>query len=179
MKQFFGIGLLALAAAVAGYFIARWLAPGPIAMSTSATKESLVGEIRPDFTLPDVSGQMHSIAEWDGEVILLNFWATWCRPCVEEMPMLDAMQEQYGEDGLQVIGIALDSPGKVRTFVTNYAIDYPILIAGMDGYALAERFGGGVGLPYSVLIARDSEVVKTMLGILDKQSLQALLSEYL
>ncbi|MGD8429861.1 MAG: TlpA disulfide reductase family protein, partial [Ectothiorhodospiraceae bacterium] len=82
-------------------------------------------EIRPLFALPDMNGERHSIAEWDGRVIVLNFWATWCAPCREEMPLLVDLQDKYGDQGLQIVGVALDRPDAVKAFADKMGLNYP------------------------------------------------------
>ena len=118
--------------------------------------------------LPDVQKQSHQLSEWQGKTLLVNFWATWCPPCVAEMPELADLQTEMQDKNLQIIGIGIDSPSNIREFTEKYKISYPILIAGMNGTELAQQFGNtGGGLPFTVLISADGKVKKTYLGRLD------------
>jgi peroxiredoxin len=116
-------------------------------------------------TLPDAKGAATALAQYKGKALLVNFWAPWCGPCVQEMPELSALA--IGEEGkkLQVIGIGIDSPTNIAEFSDKYKITYPVLVAGMSGTELSRQFGNsGGGLPYTVLIGADGQVKKTYLG---------------
>jgi thiol-disulfide isomerase/thioredoxin len=116
-------------------------------------------------TLPDAKGVITPLAQYKGKPMLVNFWAPWCGPCVQEMPELSALAA--GEEGkkLQVIGIGIDSPSNIAEFSDKYKITYPVLVAGMSGTELSRQFGNtGGGLPYTVLIGADGQVKKTYLG---------------
>jgi thiol-disulfide isomerase/thioredoxin len=116
-------------------------------------------------TLPDAKGAATALAQYKGKALLVNFWAPWCGPCVQEMPELSELAA--GEEGkkLQVIGIGIDSPTNIAEFSNKYKITYPVLVAGMSGTDLSRQFGNsGGGLPYTVLIGADGQVKKTYLG---------------
>lgn len=128
-------------------------------------------------SLPDIHQQAHQLAEWRGKTLLINFWATWCPPCVAEMPELADLQTELADKNLQIIGIGIDSPSNIQEFAAKYKIGYPLLIAGMPGTELARQFGNtGGGLPFTVLISADGEVMKTYLGRLDMAKVRADLS---
>ena len=95
----------------------------------------------PDFNLPDVSGNQHNISEWQGKIRVINFWATWCPPCLKEIPEFMALQKQYAAKGLQFIGIAIDDQEPVEEYLAATKINYPILIGGVTGIALAHQLG--------------------------------------
>lgn len=136
--------------------------------------EDLVGQTRPDFTLGDINGNPVSAADFDGKIVLFNFWATWCTPCVEEMPMLSGLQQNFANRGLQVVGIALDDPHKAGDFAAQLGIAYPILVGTTDAILVGRRFGNRAGmLPYSVLVDSDGMVRWAYLGALDKQELES------
>ena len=119
----------------------------------------LIGTPRPDFSLADVEGVSRSVSEWDGKVLALNFWATWCPPCRKEIPEFVALQERYGARGLQFVGIALQRPEDVRSFMQEYGMNYPVLAGEMEVIRLAERYGNRVGaLPYTVIIDRGGRI---------------------
>lgn len=116
-------------------------------------------------TLPDAKGVSTPLAQYKGKAMLVNFWAPWCGPCVQEMPELSALAS--GEEGkkLQVIGIGIDSPTNIAEFNDKYKITYPVLVAGMSGTELSRQFGNAQGgLPFTVLIGADGQVKKTYLG---------------
>lgn len=120
---------------------------------------TMLGQSIPEFTLPDLNNQRHNIHEWDGNVIVLNFWATWCPPCLRETPMFVELQEQYGAKGLQFVGVAIDNIDKVKDFVDTYGINYPTLIAGEPDLSIVKQYGNRFGaLPYTVVINRQGKI---------------------
>lgn len=115
----------------------------------------MVKQAAPEFQLNDVDGIKHNSHEWDGKVVILNFWATWCPPCRSETPMFVEMQEKYATTGLQFVGVAIDSPDKVQDFMDTYGINYPMLIGDNDAIEVAKQYGDRYGaLPYTVVIDR-------------------------
>jgi peroxiredoxin len=119
-----------------------------------------VGDRRPDFSLPDVNGVKQSVAQWDGQLLLINFWATWCPPCLAEIPIFVRLQAEYATHGVQFLGIALDNADNVRAFQTEHAMNYPSLHGQRDAISLSKRYGNSIGaLPYTVAIARDGRVI--------------------
>ena len=140
-----------LAVAGGGYYLVAGAGSGD--SSTS-------GEPRPAFALPDLDGEQRSIAEWDGQVVLLNFWASWCPPCRREIPAFIDVQEDYRDQGLRIVGIAIDERQAVVDFTDPMGVNYPILLGGDEGIGIAESYGNRMGvLPYTVLIDRDGHIV--------------------
>ena len=132
--------------------------------------------IRPEFTMTDINGATRNIKEWDGHIILLNFWATWCPPCLEEIPGFIELQAQYGDQGFQIIGIAIDDEEAVREFAKEKNFNYPIIAAEFEAIGLASRYGNrSGGLPYSVIINRDGEISDKITGELSKIRAEQLL----
>jgi peroxiredoxin len=116
-------------------------------------------------TLPDAAGKATPLAQYQGKAMLVNFWATWCAPCVQEMPELSELSSGEAGKKLQVIGIGIDSPTNIAEFSAKYKITYPVLVAGMSGTDLSRQFGNvNGGLPFTVLIGADGQVKKTYLG---------------
>ncbi len=118
-------------------------------------------------TMPDAQGTQQALSQWKGRPLLVNFWATWCGPCVKEMPELSRLQASGQYKDLQVIGIGIDSPSNIAQFVTKFKIDYPLYVDGVAGTELSRQFGNAQGgLPFTVLIGADGQVKKTYLGLL-------------
>jgi peroxiredoxin len=125
-------------------------------------------------SLPDTQNQQRSFSEWKGKTLLVNFWATWCPPCVAEMPELVELQADMASHNLQIIGIGIDSPSNIRQFAEKLEISYPLLVAGMEGTELSRQFGNqGGGLPFTVLIGADGRVRQTYIGRLDMKKVRA------
>lgn len=180
--------VLTLAALVTGFLFSRSLlqpdAPSALIIESTAKTEPMttlrVGERRPDFTHADRDGRWVSMSDFDGAVVLVNFWATWCEPCREEMPLLQDWADQYEPDDLRIIGIALDDVARAREFAAAIQIRYPLLVGGPDVLATSQRWGNQRGaLPYSVLVDREGLVRWTHFGPLDQQILMAELLPWL
>jgi peroxiredoxin len=172
------LAAVALLGMAGGFLTFRHLDSG--SAPASAPVADIVGAVRPDYTLGASDGRLVSPSEFDGSVVLVNFWATWCKPCIKEMPMLSDIQETMGQQGLQVVGIALDDVQRARDFAAEIGVEYPILVGSTDVMVVARNYGNLSGmLPYSVLIGRDGVVRWTHLGELVeselKSNIQALL----
>ena len=170
--------VVAVLAAAAGWYLAMKTdggdrsprAAAPVAGSAPA---DLLGQHRPDFEHRDAQGTTVSAADFDGRPLLLNFWATWCAPCVEEMPMLSELQDDWSGRGLQVVGIALDDAERARNFADEMGIRYPVLVGETDVVLTGQRYGNRSGLlPFSVLVDRDGTIRWTHLGALDRTDLE-------
>ncbi len=111
----------------------------------------------PPFSLPDTEGVVHSLSDWQGKVILLNFWATWCPPCKYEIPDFMEFQSEYGEAGFQIVGIGIDEPENIRQFNDDMGINYPLLTA-TDPEMMNHWGNRQQVLPYSVVIDRAGEI---------------------
>lgn len=130
--------------------------------------------------LSDLSGKPQTLSQWRGKVLVVNFWATWCVPCIEEIPALKKVQRQYESKGVKIVGIALDNVAKVRDFAEDMRIDYALLIAGMESLSLVKDLGNRAGvLPFSVVLDRSGQVVHAHAGTLTEASLAAILAPIL
>lgn len=162
--------LICAAAAVAtNYFYKASLAPShrnehvEDQAETAKTTEEIIR--RPDFTLPDIDGIKRTVSTWDGKVLVLNFWASWCAPCLEEIPAFVDLQRTYGEQGLQFVGIAVEKIEPVKAFLDIIPINYPILVHPSDTIPVAEAYGNEFGiLPYTVIVNREGYIAHTQLG---------------
>ena len=176
---------LVFASAYLGYRLYHFQQDGPADPSVqraedttpAVTTSSIVGRLRPEFTLPDLDGRLRSISEWDGKVIALNFWATWCPPCLKEVPEFVLLQTKYQAAGLQFIGVALQKPEEVRQFVTEHGMNYPVLTGELEVIKLAESYGNHIGaLPYTVIIDRNGQVAHVKPGVLPTEEAETVIT---
>jgi len=126
----------------------------------------------PDFTLPDVSGQPHAISEWQGKLRVINFWATWCEPCIKEIPEFIALQNHYADKGLQFIGIAVDSPEAVASYLSSISINYPILVGDMPAISIAHQLGNHIdAVPFTVIVNQQGQIIHQHAGEFSKEKI--------
>jgi len=153
-----------------------WSEPAtPIASAAAAGVAGLMAA-----QLPDTKGQRQALEQWRGQVLVVNFWATWCTPCRQEIPEFIKVQEKWASRGVQVVGIAVDDDDKVRPYAAQLKINYPILIAGLDGIELARQAGNRLGgLPFTVILNRKGGLAHTQLGGVNEQKLEALVQPLL
>jgi thiol-disulfide isomerase/thioredoxin len=132
------------------------------------------------LVLPDLQGQQQALSQWRGKVLVVNFWATWCAPCREEMPEFVAAQARDGPKGVQFVGIAVDAPDKVRTFAQEVKLNYPALIGGYGAIELSKTLGNELAaLPFTIIVDRQGRVAHTQLGPLKRATLDGLLTRLL
>ena len=150
----------------------------PVGINPLSSDMLFLGLPRPDFTLPDLDGNPRSISEWDGKIIVLNFWATWCPPCREELPTFVELQEKYGDQGLQFIGVAVDAPENVRDFMNTIPLNYPNLVDEMQAMKIAAQYGNNLGaLPFTVIIDREKRIAFTRKGDIKPDEARKLIGE--
>jgi thiol-disulfide isomerase/thioredoxin len=125
----------------------------------------------PDFSLESLDGKTMRLSDLRGKAVLLNFWATWCGPCKIEMPWFVDLQKQYGSQGLQIVGVAMDDASKedIGKFAKDMGVNYPILI-GKE--SVGDEYGGVPALPESFLISRDGKIVDKIVGLRGKAEIE-------
>jgi peroxiredoxin len=130
------------------------------------------------LSFPDSQGRATEMASLRGHLTVVNFWATWCPPCVEEMPELSLIHTEMSPKGIKVIGLAVDSPSNVREFSEKHKFSYPLLVAGASGTELAKRLGNSIdGLPYTALIDEKGIVLRKKAGRIREEELRSWISE--
>ena len=159
-------GGVAVLAAIAGSGLALKKQPAGLDMETQQALWNA------EFDTPD--GQILKMQNLQGRPLVINFWATWCAPCVEEMPLLDIFFRQNVSKGWQMVGLAIDQPSRVRQYLSQNAISYPIGLAGMTGTELGRLLGNEVGgLPFTVVLDGKGGLIQRKLGKLSAQEIQA------
>ncbi len=149
---------VAAAAAVVGAGVAWRRQAG-----TGLTSETLTHLWASEFETP--AGQILQMRALQGRPLVINFWATWCAPCVEEMPLIDTFFRQNGPKGWQVLGLAIDQPSRVRQFLNQFPVGYSIGLAGLNGTELSKMLGNDVGgLPFTVVLNADGDLIQRRLG---------------
>jgi len=174
------VALLAVAALLLNSYYRQQLQDA--SLERVAAGAGLIGQPRPDFSLPDLDGFPREIGEWQGRVLVLNFWASWCQPCRREMPAFVRLQQAYGEQGVQFIGIALDERPAVRAFLEELetTINYPILLGGDDAIEIAKAYGNELGvLPYTVVVDRQGRIAHIQYGEMNEAQTEKLIQEQL
>jgi thiol-disulfide isomerase/thioredoxin len=166
--------VLVLGAVAAGAALAGGVVGALVLQSRSGTAD-LLGS-----SFPDLAGQARRLTEWRGKALLVNFWATWCAPCREEIPLLNAAQQQHGSRGLQVVGIGIDTAANIHEFTKTTAIGYPILLADATALDLMRKLGNRAGgLPFTVLVDRRGRLAERKLGAYSASGLQSALADLL
>jgi len=159
-------GGVAVLAAIAGSGLALKKQPAGLDMETQQALWNA------EFDTPD--GQVLKMQNLQGRPLVINFWATWCAPCVEEMPLLDIFFRQNASKGWQMVGLAIDQPSRVRQYLSQNAISYPIGLAGMTGTELGRLLGNEIGgLPFTVVLDGKGGLIQRKLGKLSAQEIQA------
>ena len=161
-----GVAVAAIAAG-GGILAGHWANGGNAGVADAASvsgKQDAVGQLW-SAAVTNPEGKPQSLAIYKGRPIVVNFWASWCGPCVEEMPELSSLQRQYAKKGIQFIGVGVDSAANIQAFLKKVPVDYPIYIAGFGGADVARAFGNMAGgLPYTVVIDANGAVRATKLG---------------
>ncbi len=166
-----GGGLIAAAALAAGMWLGshqRSATAPPVAAALSSLRTQPFAQL---------DGEPVKLSQWQGQVVVVNFWATWCPPCREEIPGLVSAQTRWASKGVQVVGIAIDSPSNVQEYASNFKFNYPVLLVGAEGVDLVRGLGNpSGGLPFTVVLGRDGKVAASHLGLLRERDLDEILA---
>ena len=158
-----GVSVLAL---LTGVFTSQW-----ISQSGLASEPSIKAFFANSWQTPE--GKPANSDDWRGKILVVNFWASWCPPCVEEMPTLDKIAQEYASKNVLIVGIGIDSPSNIREFLEKTPVSYPIVIGGLEGSNLAKQMGNSQGaLPYTVIVNQNGKAVFTKLGKISEEELK-------
>ncbi len=164
------------AAALLAYAGYRAMVPGSAPDSAGHAVASGIVDTLPEFGLLDLTGEIRSIHSWEGDALLINFWATWCAPCLREIPLLKEFQDANGSAGVQVVGIAVDHAEEVREFADEMGINYPVLVGELAAIEAAASFGlEFFVLPFTVFTDSRRRVLGVHNGELHAEHLDDLL----
>jgi len=163
-------GVAAVAFAAAGFVFYQWQSreapPSPAAAGGMVLAASLMG----------IDGKLQPFEQWRGKVLIVNFWATWCAPCREEIPGFIRFQDRYRASGVQFVGVAIDQKERVAPYAKEIGINYPLVVGGMETMEFARQLGDRQSvLPYTLVIDRAGKVITTQVGIIRPEKLETLL----
>lgn len=165
MKQSLIISIAAILALSAG--IAT-----QINLSSPSTASTLT-----EFKFPDITGKIRSSKEWQGKILLINFWASWCPPCIKEIPEFIQLQKQLGQQNIQFIGIAVEDRDSALSYTNIDSINYPILIAAEKGITLAQQLGNHINaIPFTLVVDQFGNIVHRHPGEFSKQQILEVVS---
>jgi thiol-disulfide isomerase/thioredoxin len=164
--RLFALVAVAIVATAGGVIASQWSHGDPteLAHAAAPSNGAAVDHLWA-ASVTSADGKPQSLAAYKGHVIVVNFWASWCGPCVEEMPELSALQREYAKKGVQFVGLGVDSTQNVKTFLQKVKVDYPVYVTGFGGADLAREFGNNAGaLPFTVVIDAKGQIRSTKLG---------------
>ena len=171
-KIIYGLAVTAVAVALGVGIFKNWPSsngPRDVAGVSDSTPSPMISQVRPEFTMPDIHGTPRNIKEWDGKVLAVNFWATWCGPCKQEITDFNILQKQYAEKGFQFVGVALDDLEAVQAFLKRRPIDYPVLIGEDQAMTVATHYGDDEGVvPYTAFINRQGKIAFVQFGAMSQ-----------
>lgn len=170
--QSFGRLLVVIAVIIAGWGISKFLIQPRLADGQNApsgiTTTALFAA-----TMPDHLGQPQALKQWQGKILIVNFWATWCPPCRDEMPELSQLHDAYKDRNVVVIGISTDDVAKIREFSKTAPVSYPLLAGDFEAMNLSEQLGNTKGaLPYTVIVRADGTIANTYFGRVNRALLE-------
>lgn len=164
----------------------EWLALTGVGLAAAAAGTLLWPRLNPEASairmlmatnFSDLAGNIRQISDWRGKILVCNFWATWCAPCREEMPLFARMQMEYADKSVQFVGIGIDQVSKMREFSKSFRIPYPLLVAGAETLGLMQKLGNASGgLPFTIVLDRGGRLAARHLGALQQAELAPLLA---
>ena len=165
-RQWIIIVTISFLALLGGVLTSQWIYKTGLA-SDPAVKAFFANS----WQTPD--GKVANTQEWQGKVLVVNFWASWCPPCVEEMPTLDKLQQEFLQKNVLFVGIGIDSPSNIREFLEKTPVSYPIVIGGLEGSNLSKQMGNSQGaLPYTIIINAQGKATSSKLGKINEEELR-------
>ena len=172
--HFLLVVIVAFAAGAAGLYAAR---QSPASPAVTPALNAAVGKLMA-LDLPDTTGKQQPLAQWQGKVLVVNFWATWCPPCRKEIPAFSALSRKYVDKGVQFVGISIDTPKNVVDFQAAQKVAYPLVIASPSVVSLTEELGNASqGLPFTLILDRKGNISLVKLGMLSEEELDRKLAE--
>jgi len=155
-------------AAAAGYGTHLWRIGSLGASPADDAARAILGS-----RLTTLDGHPQTLESYRGRILIINYWATWCTPCREEIPLFVRFQREYASNGVQFIGIAVDQVDKVREFASDFRINYPLFIGGLDAVELSRKAGNKAGvLPYTLILDRSGAIASSLVGELTEARLR-------
>lgn len=180
LKQFLLYAGVAVIALTAGLLLRGQLMSGDSSPGVDAVVSTRGAETILAATLPDLRGNDQAFSQWRGKVMVVNFWASWCEPCRQEIPEFINVHSKYRDKGLTLIGVAVDQQEKAEAFSKGIGINYPVLVGGMKAMKLAEAAGNNQGaLPFTVVIDRNGKITGSKLGRLSQSKLESMIEPLL
>ncbi len=168
MKQNLLLILAATLALVAGIYVKNNFA---VSETQTQTVEKL------NFSLLDLTGKTHNISEWYGKILIINFWATWCPPCLKEIPEFIKLQQEFSDQNVQFIGIAIEDQPAVSKYLSTLKINYPVLIGGDEAITLSQQLGNIVNaVPFTVIVNQQGQIIHRQPGELSRTKILELLA---
>jgi thiol-disulfide isomerase/thioredoxin len=148
--------------------------PAGLSASQQLTPDEAKAAVEAIFALnlPDLEGRSQPLAQWRDKVLVVNYWASWCKPCIDEMPAFSKLNSHYASWGVQFVGIGLDEAEKMQAFIKTTPVSYPLLVADAAGVKTGLQVKG---LPYTVVIGRDGRIEASRLGRMDEAALEPVL----
>jgi len=172
VRQWLPVLLVALVAAAAGMAYQEWRTGPP------PDDDGLTALLTARFA--DLQGNAQTLDQWRGKVLVVNFWATWCAPCRDEIPVFVKLQDKYRSQGLQFIGIAVDQRDKVQPFAADFGMNFPVLVGSADAIELSRKLGNRAGvLPFTIVLTRDGRLARTEIGAAKEARLESFLASLL